>query len=250
MCNPESLHEWRWIYSFSPPNPGRCTLSDLPMSGTMPKSPLLRRPKQPPTISPLRCRTRFVLYLVHDIVHVRFFVGIYCRSFSGLFVDLGQDPATSSCQHRARPPATTKVTYSLSRKRWYSCSPTLTGEPPYCSPTSAFSSIEPKSSRGRPVSRIAYLRNEHPVASSHAHRHALSVLAEGTGADGEDLGLVELLDTRLGQEDAAGRLGLSLDTLHEHTVEEGDETLDGAERGGLPRLRVSPTVIHHQPGSV
>ena len=78
-----------------------------------------------------------------------------------------------------------------------------------------------------------YLRNQHLVAGGHAHGHALAILVEGAGADSQDLGLVKLLDARLGQEDAAGRLGLGLDALHEHAVEEGDEGLDGTKRGGL-----------------
>ena len=87
-----------------------------------------------------------------------------------------------------------------------------------------------------------YLGNQHLVAGGHAHGQALAILVEGAGADGQDLGLVELLDARLGQEDAAGGLGLGLDALHDHAVEQGDEGLDGAERGGLSRGIVSMSV--------
>lgn len=95
-----------------------------------------------------------------------------------------------------------------------------------------------------------YLRNQHLVAGGHAHGHALAISVKGAGADGQDLGLVELLDARLGQEDAAGRLGLGLDALHEHAVKERDERLDGAERGGLPEaeLVLLPEWIKTAPG--
>ena len=78
-----------------------------------------------------------------------------------------------------------------------------------------------------------YLGDQDPVAGSDAHGHALAVAVNGAGADGQDLGLVELLDARLGQEDARGRLGLGLDALDQDPVEQRDERLDGADRGGL-----------------
>lgn len=77
------------------------------------------------------------------------------------------------------------------------------------------------------------------VAGSDAHRGPLAVLVQAAGADGEDLGLVELLDARLGQEDAAGGLGLGLDALDQDAVQEGDEGADGLERGGLNGDKVS-----------
>lgn len=79
----------------------------------------------------------------------------------------------------------------------------------------------------------AVLGNQDPVAGVDAHGDALAVLVKGAGADGQDLGLVELLDARLGQEDAAGGLGLGLDALHQHPVQQGDEGLDRSEGGGL-----------------
>lgn len=81
--------------------------------------------------------------------------------------------------------------------------------------------------------RRTYLRDQNPVAALDAHGHPLAVLVERAGADGKHLALVELLDARLGQEDAACRLGLGLDALHQHAVEQRDEGLDGADRGGL-----------------
>lgn len=66
-----------------------------------------------------------------------------------------------------------------------------------------------------------HLRNQNFVASLDRHLDAAAVPVEGAGSRGDDLGLVELLDAALGQEDAAGRLGLGLDALHEDAVEEG-----------------------------
>lgn len=81
--------------------------------------------------------------------------------------------------------------------------------------------------------RAAKLGDQHPVARRDAHGHPVALLVEQAGPDGQHLGLVELLDARLGQEDAAGGLGLSLDALDEDAVEEGHEGADGAEGGGL-----------------
>lgn len=78
-----------------------------------------------------------------------------------------------------------------------------------------------------------YLRNQHPITSRDTHRQPLALPIKRARADSEDFGLVELLDARLGEEDAAGGLGLGLDALDEHAVEEGDEGADGADRGGL-----------------
>lgn len=80
---------------------------------------------------------------------------------------------------------------------------------------------------------MTYLGNQHPVAVSNAHGQPLSLAVQRSGPDGEHLALVELLDARLGQEDAGRGLGLGLDALHEHAVEQGDEGLDGADCGGL-----------------
>lgn len=79
----------------------------------------------------------------------------------------------------------------------------------------------------------AYLGNQHAIARRDTHGDALAVLVEGARADGQHLGLVELLDRRLGQEDAAGGLGLGLDALDQHAVEQRDERLNRAEGGGL-----------------
>ena len=75
----------------------------------------------------------------------------------------------------------------------------------------------------------AELRNQDLVAGLHADGNAVAGLVVCAGADGEHLGLVQLLDGSLGQEDAGCGLGLGLDALHENAVEEGGEGADGLE---------------------
>jgi hypothetical protein len=74
-----------------------------------------------------------------------------------------------------------------------------------------------------------YLGNQHLVAGLHARRNALALPVKGTGANGKHLGLVELLDGGLGQEDAGCGLGLGLEALDEDAVEEGREGADGLD---------------------
>ena len=66
-----------------------------------------------------------------------------------------------------------------------------------------------------------YLRNQHLVARLHRNSNSLALLVQTTGADGQHLCLIELLDAALGEEEAAGSLGLGFYPLHEDTVEEG-----------------------------
>lgn len=122
-------------------------------------------------------------------------------------------------------------THSLSRNRWNSSSPTLTGEPPYYAPVShQLPQIVPSSAdRASWVDGCTYLRDQDPVAVLDAHRQPLAILVQAAGPDGENLGLVELLHTRLREEDAAGGLGLGLDALDKNPVQEGDESLDGSD---------------------
>ena len=75
----------------------------------------------------------------------------------------------------------------------------------------------------------AKLGNQDLVARLHADGNAVARLVVCAGADGEDLGLVQLLDSGLGQEDAGCGLGLGLETLHQDAVEEGCEGADGLE---------------------
>lgn len=79
----------------------------------------------------------------------------------------------------------------------------------------------------------SYLGDQDAVTNGNTHGQSVALLVEGTGADSHNLGLVELLNAGLGQEDAAGGLGLGLDTLDQDTVKEGSESSDGSNRGGL-----------------
>lgn len=74
-----------------------------------------------------------------------------------------------------------------------------------------------------------YLRDQDVVTGSNAHGKARTVLVDGTRANGEDLGLVLLLDAALGEEDTGGGLGLGLDALDQDAVEKGSKTLDVTE---------------------
>lgn len=75
---------------------------------------------------------------------------------------------------------------------------------------------------------FSYLGDQDTVTDGDTHGQSVALLVEVTGADGNDLGLVELLDARLGQEDATGGLSLGLDALHQDAVEEGSESSDGS----------------------
>jgi hypothetical protein len=85
----------------------------------------------------------------------------------------------------------------------------------------------------------AELRNQNLVAGLDAERNALAILVVKTGADSEDLALVELLDGAIGKEDASGGLGLGLHALHEDAVEERCEGLDVLEEGLVESIAVS-----------
>lgn len=77
----------------------------------------------------------------------------------------------------------------------------------------------------------AELRDQDLVARLYAGGDALSIFVEHAGADGEDLGLVELLDGSLGEEDAGCGLGFRLDALDEDAVEERRDAADGLDCG-------------------
>lgn len=85
--------------------------------------------------------------------------------------------------------------------------------------------------------RTTELRDQDLVAGLDRRSNALAIAVKGAGTDSQNLGLVELLDGRLGQEDATGGLGLGLDALNQDAVEQGSERLDGL--GGDGRLFVS-----------
>ena len=74
-----------------------------------------------------------------------------------------------------------------------------------------------------------YLRDQHLVTGLNARCYALALLVERAGPNSQDLGLVELLDGGVRQEDARRRLGLGLDALHEDAVEERSDATDGLD---------------------
>ena len=76
---------------------------------------------------------------------------------------------------------------------------------------------------------MTYLGNQNLVAGLDAGCYPLALLVECSGPNGQYLGLVQLLDGGLGQEDAACGLGLGLEALDEHAVEERGEGADGLE---------------------
>jgi len=82
----------------------------------------------------------------------------------------------------------------------------------------------------------AELRDQDLVAGLYAGSNALSIFVKHAGADGDDLGFVELLDGGLGKEDARCGLGFGLDALDENAVEEGRNAADGLDCGHLDRL--------------
>jgi hypothetical protein len=71
------------------------------------------------------------------------------------------------------------------------------------------------------------LRNENLVANLHARGDPLSIAVICTRANGNHLGLVELLNGGLRQEDTSRSLSLWLDALHKDAVKEGR---NGADR--------------------
>ena len=82
--------------------------------------------------------------------------------------------------------------------------------------------------------RTTKLRNQNLVAGLDRRSNALSIAVKGAGANSQNFGLVEFLDGRLGEEDAAGGLGLGLDALDEDAIEERCEGFDGlGGDGGL-----------------
>jgi len=73
---------------------------------------------------------------------------------------------------------------------------------------------------------MTYLRDQNLIARLYARCDPLSVLVNCTGSNGQDLCLVELLHSGLGEEDTGCGLGLWLEALDKDAVEERGERLD------------------------
>lgn len=80
---------------------------------------------------------------------------------------------------------------------------------------------------------FTYLRYQHLIASTDAHRHPFAVPVHSTGSHSQHLCLIELLLRALGQEDAACGSGIGLHPLYEDAIEEGREGFDGFDGGRL-----------------
>lgn len=74
-----------------------------------------------------------------------------------------------------------------------------------------------------------YLGDQDAVTGGNAHGEAGAIAVDGTGANGENLGLVLLLNAALREEDTGGGLGLGLDALDQNAVEKGSKALDVAD---------------------
>ena len=105
----------------------------------------------------------------------------------------------------------------------------------------------------------AELRNQDLVTGLDADGNAVAGLVECARANGEDLGLVQLLDGGLGQEDAACGLGLGLEALDEHAGPLGEQAAgslvsatggirsEDSSRSGQRSSREKPTVTSGGP---
>ena len=74
-----------------------------------------------------------------------------------------------------------------------------------------------------------YLGDQDAVTNGDTPGQAVALLVKSAGSNSQDLGLIKLLHARLGQEDAAGRLGIGLDALHENAVQQRDQGSDGSD---------------------
>lgn len=77
--------------------------------------------------------------------------------------------------------------------------------------------------------RSTELGDQDLVTGLHTDGNALALFVKCSRSNSEHLGLVKLLDSCLGQEDAGCGLSLRLKTLHQDTVEERSERADGLE---------------------
>jgi predicted secreted protein len=99
----------------------------------------------------------------------------------------------------------------------YSSSPTLTGLPPYYDLISLSLSLSP-TSRPPIAQQETHRRDQDAVARLDRALDALAVLVGGSGPDGENARLAQLLDRALGQEDSRRRLDVRFDALHQDAV--------------------------------
>lgn len=77
--------------------------------------------------------------------------------------------------------------------------------------------------------RSTELGDQDLVTRLHADCNALALLVKCARSNSEHLRLVQLLNSRLGQEDAGCSLGFRLNTLDQDTVKKRSERADGLE---------------------
>lgn len=116
-------------------------------------------------------------------------------------------------------------TYSWSRKREYSSSPTFTGLPPYWKSISNLS----RDCCGQKT----YLRNQNLVPNPNTHRYSLAFLVQTSWAHRQNLCFIQILDTALRQEYTTGSFRFSFYSLHQDTIEEWQERFDALQGGRL-----------------
>lgn len=90
--------------------------------------------------------------------------------------------------------------------------------------------------------RSTELGDQDLVAGPHADGNTVAGLVVCARADSEHLGLVQLLDSCLGQEDAGCSLGFGLQALHQHAVEQRGKGTDRLE-GRLELLLAGAGVV-------
>jgi hypothetical protein len=96
-----------------------------------------------------------------------------------------------------------------------------------------FAAVRPPAPSYAVLHARTHLRNQNLITSSNTHSYPLAILVQSAGSHGQNLGLVQLLDGGLGQEDAAGGLRLGFDALDQDAVEERCEGADGFQCCGL-----------------
>lgn len=129
------------------------------------------------------------------------------------------------------------LSYSESRNRWYSSSPTFTGLPPYYHTGQRIPPI---------ITDCPYLRYQNIVTLFHTHRQSVAGLVKCARTGCEYLRLVQFLHTAFWQEDSTSSLRFGLYPLNQHAVHERQERANGFEGGRLLLLAASPGCGRHR----
>ena len=86
-------------------------------------------------------------------------------------------------------------------------------------------------------------RNQHPITGLNTSRDSVALLVKNAGSDGENIGLIKLLDILLRNEDARGSLSLSFSTTNQNSVQKRDNVL---ERLKSSRLWLVDAFVAHK----